>query len=1040
VFPRQGVWACGAEPVRGESEALVSTRRRNASAWRLSNPFGFAEDALKTVTTTLDTGDYAMMPRRPDATNQPSADRPAPTGRCAPLVAALFAAVLGAAGVAASGCPQDQAEAAPVPPAALRIGVGGDYPNGIDGQLSALGLPYRRVFQWELNQPDVLREYDVLFLSCVPEAQNGIDVALLEWLKAGGRAYVETWAAQNRYPLRQVVKTRAGAPTLGDVVIVTPDHPIAAGLDASVPINMHHLQGVCVTPTESASGQTIALYCPDEGREPVANAGAIVCLSVGQGELVYSAAPLAFARFHRGRSPEALLVGIIDYLTPERTRHRLWFAEPEADTSEAGETPGSASAPSPPVTGSASCPDGFELLDGPVDGPYCVLADIVPANGDQVEPSVLLLDGAFSEDGTALQPGLWLEIGRERVQVRRGKTPSGHPIAAASWQPQEGSTRLLARRLTDQLSVILGDAELLRCRAKGPPRGVVALRNGGVAISEPLCQPVEPPVFSDDFMREPDEPTPWSQVSGQWKNVGVGNEEYSINGFYFLGRGDGTALATAGDWFWEDYTFTCAVRLDDASATCGLCALVQENGDSVAFVADSAEASSPRLRVVRGQAGQESDLAELGGGLAPNQWYRLGLRVTESAVEAFLDGDVVLSCSNPEVRSGAIGLLVRGGSARFDDVLVQSAEQPLRVPRDEGSPEAHLPPSLGPHDYMTWASPAEPWVACAERPALLWHEGVFAGDLEVSLPVRPTAEPASRRIIFSPEVSDPESCWLSVAAQTSPGTGKAQLTVCRPPGKPAARLVALREAAQLAVVRSGRSVRVLWSGKPVFRLGNAGEYRRVGLEVEGPPVTAQDLHVRSPSVRDYMFGIAPTDWWVSGGEWGVSARWACDNRWSWLGGWGSGDVAIWNKRRLQGDVMVEYYVGIKMQAPGGPETQRCRDLNTVLCGDRSDPRSGYNFILGGDGGVKTQLLKHGQVVAENPDVRVPAGYNVHHRWFRIRAARIGSRLELDFEGRPVFRYEDAEPLEGGYVGLWTRNSGILVPRVTVYHSDSQAAG
>jgi hypothetical protein len=151
-------------------------------------------------------------------------------------------------------------------------------------------------------------------------------------------------------------------------------------------------------------------------------------------------------------------------------------------------------------------------------------------------------------------------------------------------------------------------------------------------------------------------------------------------------------------------------------------------------------------------------------------------------------------------------------------------------------------------------------------------------------------------------------------------------------------------------------------------------------------------------------------------------------------------VAIWNKRPIEGDVLVEYYVGIKMKAPGGPETQRCRDLNTVLCGDRSDPRSGYSFILGGDGGLKTQLLRNGEVVAESDEIRVPSGYNVHHRWFRVRAARIGNQVELDFEGRPVLRYQDAAPLAGGHVGLWTRNSGILIPRVTIYHSGARPAG
>ena len=54
---------------------------------------------------------------------------------------------------------------------------------------------------------------------------------------------------------------------------------------------------------------------------------------------------------------------------------------------------------------------------------------------------------------------------------------------------------------------------------------------------------------------------------------------------------------------------------------------------------------------------------------------------------------------------------------------------------------------------------------------------------------------------------------------------------------------------------------------------------------------------------------------------------------------------------------MEYHVGVKMDAPGGPETTRCRDLNAVLCGDKSDPRGGYSFIMGGDGAVKTRLLR-----------------------------------------------------------------------------------
>ena len=82
--------------------------------------------------------------------------------------------------------------------------------------------------------------------------------------------------------------------------------------------------------------------------------------------------------------------------------------------------------------------------------------------------------------------------------------------------------------------------------------------------------------------------------------------------------------------------------------------------------------------------------------------------------------------------------------------------------------------------------------------------------------------------------------------------------------------------------------------------------------------------------------------------------------------------------------------------------------------------------------MKTQLLRNGQVVAVAPDIRVPAGYNVHHCWFRVRMSRIGKVVSCDFERRPVFRFEDPDPLPGGYVGLWTKNSGIMVPRVTIW--------
>jgi len=792
----------------------------------------------------------------------------------------------------------------------------------------------------------------------------------------------------------------------------------------------------------------------------------MLSMSLGQGELVYSAAPVAFARFHRGRSSEALLVAIINYLLPNGRAPRLLYTEPantappgsgprfvvpESERDHDDEPPPALGPPPLAVPRAGRLPDGFELLDCVAEEPYDVLAQAAAGSGAGTQPTIVLLDGRFDDGGKALRPALWLTLTPRRIELRSGKDPSAKPVAAVDWQAPDTPAPLLIRRRPGLVSVVAGATEVLHVRASSAPGGAVAVCAGGVTLSDPVCQPVAPAVFDDDFMREAGPATLWTPVSGTWTNVGVGDEEYSINGFYYLGRSDQTALATAGDWFWEDYSLSAAVRPNAAGtqvgrtvrstvsppsakagdAQVGLCALVQDNGDYLAFVADPASAASPKLRLTRTLSGAQTVLAETDGGLTPGQWYRLGLRLHDGTLEALLDGETVLTCPDPEVRGGGVGLLVSGGSARFDDVVVRPNSEAIRVPRDEGSPVAELPPSLGPHDTLTWGSPATPWEADPEHPSILWHDGFFPGDFDLSLKVRPASEPALRRLILAPAFSSPENQRLTVALSLAGGSSKAEIAWQKPGGKPAVKRVTLRDQAVLQLSRHAGKLTVLWCGQAVCQ-ADARRHTRLALEVFGPPVRAKDLTVRSAGAHDYVFGAAPTDWWISSGVWEVSARWACDDRWSWLAGWATGDAAIWNKRRFDGDVAVDCYVGVKMNAPGGPETARCRDYNLVLCGDRQDPRSGYSFILGGDGGVKTQLLKNGQVVAEAPTIRVPAGYNVHHCWFRVRASRIGNVISYDFERRPVFRYEDPDPLPGGYVGLWTRNSGIMIPRVTIW--------
>ncbi len=913
-----------------------------------------------------------------------------------------------------------------VPPEPLRIGVGGDWGDGLDGMLAERGLPYERIFAWELSDPEVLKRFDLILLSCPAPLQAGFDEALDAWIKAGGRAYIETSRYGSRPPLMPTyVSTLGLAPDPSDVVIVDPAFVTARGVEAGAPIDLYDMTSMLLQAHEGSDSRVIAQYCPDKGGEPLQGA-AVLSLTLGEGEVILAGSPLAFCCF-RGEATRPILYAIIDHFLRGLGQPRLTSVAPEPQES----APGAKARDSAPAPVAGTPPDGFEPVDAMAAAPYNVTATLGPASGPRGPASMLVLDGQPSPSGKMTRPCVWVAFGAKNVEIRAGTKENSAALARAAWQPPTEPVELLVRRRLGLVSIVLGEEEVLRAPVEVDFGGLVAAKTGLVPLVDPYCQEVAEPVLFDDFMREPDDPTEWTNVGGQWTSVGVGDEKHSINGFFLRGESSETGVTAIGNWFWDDYAVSVAAHPESATA-CGLAALRQENGDLIAFVADVAPKTWPTLRLVRVTDGRETVLAERTGCLTSGQWYRLALRASNGKLEALVDGEVRVACANPEVRGGGIGLIVKGGATRFDDVVVQPAAEPLRSPRGEGTPAPDVPPYIGAEDHITWANPAAPWLASAARPSLLWHQGDFPGDVSVSLALTPEAEPAFRRLILAPSNTSDDSVWLSVTVRTAPETAAASLEVTRAGEKTVEKEAALGGGQTLRLARAADVVRVLWGDDVIYETPSEGALRRVALEVDGPPVPIQSLQVASPGNSGYAFGAAPTDWWSSSGTWEVAARWACDSRWSFFAGWGEDDAAVWSKRPVEGDVTVDYYVGVKMDAPGGSEVERCRDLNTVLCGNRGNARSGYSFILGGEGGVKTQLLREGVVVAESDSIRVPPGFGVHQEWFHIRAARIGNRVELDLEGRPVFRWEDPDPLPGGYVGLWTHNSGVLISRVDIY--------
>ncbi|HJN17364.1 MAG TPA: hypothetical protein QGH10_17800, partial [Armatimonadota bacterium] len=621
-------------------------------------------------------------------------------------------------------------------PREFMIGVSGDYPNGIDGQLSARGLPWQRVFAWEMKQPEVLARFDVLMLSCLPTAhQSEAEKALIPWLEAGGRAFVETWAAQTDFPLLKFVKVASGAPTKGDVIITSAAHPISAALDVAKPIDMHHLQGVRVWPQDESAGEILGYYCQDGAGEHNEKWPAIVRVKVGEGEIIYSGAPLAFARFHRGNSAEPLLDGIINYLLRGEVAPKLLWTEPDNDAPpSSGERvrSGEDSEDAPPTDSTAepgfpdepvAVPEGYEFIEVAADESCNIPIEVGPIDLAAAAPTVLVFDAEFAESGAPRRPCLWMSFWPDRVELNRGKRAGGKPVATAAWEAAEGLSGYIRRR-EGMVSLIVGPDEVLAAKITTKP-GCLAMKPGAVSVGDPYIQPVGPVRFADDFMRASSSESPWTPVTGEWQQAGVGNEEYSINGFCYIGKGDGQAMATAGDWIWEDYSVSVAARPDTEGAVVGVAGLVLDETDYVALL------SGPEwTRIVRVLGGDEAVLAEKPGGCVDGSWYRLALRVDRDELGAYMDGESVLTCPNPAARSGVAGLIVRGGSARFDDLIAQPSDEPLIAPRNEGGSVADIPPSMGPHDYMTWANPGSPWTVIRVGDDLLWHASDFIGDLD----------------------------------------------------------------------------------------------------------------------------------------------------------------------------------------------------------------------------------------------------------------------------------------------------------------------
>jgi len=252
---------------------------------------------------------------------------------------------------------------------------------------------------------------------------------------------------------------------------------------------------------------------------------------------------------------------------------------------------------------------------------------------------------------------------------------------AGAWPAVKGQAKISVKRRAWEMEVLCNGRTVARGCDESPFGGKVGVAVSGVNLSpdDLVVQPVEPTRLTDDFMRGPGEQNLWQIGSGNWQTVGiVGGKgqlrpDLSANPFSYRCNGTGPQLATVGDWFWDSYAATVAVKATQPNGAIGLAFYVQDPLNYYLLgLASAARPDSTQLQLTRVVDGARHVLDATTGGYEKDLWYRLTARVSNGVIEGWVDGVPRLSVYDATFGQGGIGLWAQdAGDGWFDDVTVE---------------------------------------------------------------------------------------------------------------------------------------------------------------------------------------------------------------------------------------------------------------------------------------------------------------------------------------------------------------------------------
>ncbi|NLC58341.1 MAG: hypothetical protein GX774_16020 [Armatimonadetes bacterium] len=662
----------------------------------------------------------------------------------------------------------------------------------------------------------------------------------------------------------------------------------------------------------------------------------------------------------------------------------------------------------------ALCTTGYWFWDH-----YAVEASVKPETRGAVGIAAYVQDPAnlLLFRWTAAAPGRPGSGACQIARVREGKMAV---LASRPGGYEPGQWYRLRLELFDGELVAFIDGRPV-CRARddtfGQGKAGLYARNCGRVLFDDVS------ISAVDGLRDAlatDAPGQWEDAAGAWRTDLQSRSRSTLRA--------GEAMTVTGRPDWHEGVVAAQVTPGKAREV-GLLFAYRRPTDTLLFRVPATTPGKAALVAVRG--GKRTLLAESAARVAVGKGARLRVETTGGRIRASVGGRQVLAAVLPECPPGRVGLYANGpAGARFRDLAVSFPPAPPPAPRVEAQ--------FAQEESMAgWASPLGSW-----RPdpaGFFWHTGTFYGNTRARLALPPGASHST--LVLHAQGTEPDTGYRLEAHLAAGGPSRLELyrqgrlmkrTEGAWPADQARQLRLWREEDLIVGTLDGQAA--VWFRDPQPLPGT-----RVGIRSGHGEAGVAALEATGSNLLDCTFAGPPTEWWAARGVWDVAQRWPCDDRWSFFGGLRSESPMLWTKHAYAGNLTVEAWVALYMDAPDDAQVGYTHpsDLNLSICANGKDVSSGYTFQFAACNNTVTRILRREQVVAENRSLlmqnptRVNLAFQRH--WFHLRAEKEGRRVRFFVDGRLAGEYTDPEPLPGGQVALWTWRNGLMVARARVWY-------